>query len=161
MLLEQGLDLAPGLAIYDRVVKAVMHPILVGQPPDIDRVRQDLVEMPPADEPAPGGLASPIGSSRQPGVLLIKDGLEPHDAAGLEIALEEIANQFGMLFDHVERPVLDPIAERNHAAHPNALLLRGSDLVTYPLARDLALELGERQEDVQGQSSHAGRRVER
>ena len=66
-----------------------------------------------------------------------------------------------MLFDHVERPVLNPIAERNHAAHPNALLLRGRDLVAYPLARDLALELGEGQEDVQGQSSHAGRRVER
>src|SRR5277367_4654523 len=158
MLLEQGLDLAPGLAIHDRGVKAVMHPTLVGQPPDIDRVRQDLIEMTAADEPAAGGLASPIGSSRQPGVLLIKDGLELHDAAGLEIALEEIANKFGMLFDDIQRPVLDPIAERNDAAHPNALLLRGRDLVAYPLARDLALELGEGQEGVQGQSSHAGRR---
>lgn len=66
-----------------------------------------------ADEPAAGGLASPIGSSRQSGVLLIKDGLELRDAAGLEIALEEIANEFGMLFEDIQRPVLDPIAERN------------------------------------------------
>ena len=57
MLREQGLDLAPGLVIDDRVVKAVVHSTLVGQPPDVNRVRQDLVEMPPADEPAAVGLA--------------------------------------------------------------------------------------------------------
>ena len=48
-----------------------------------------------------------------------------------------------MLLDHMERPVLDPIAEGNHAAHPDALPLRGGNLVPDPLASDLALELGE------------------
>ena len=48
-----------------------------------------------------------------------------------------------MLLDHMERPVLDPIAERNDASHPDALPLRGGDLVPDPLTGDLALELGE------------------
>jgi hypothetical protein len=48
-----------------------------------------------------------------------------------------------MLLDHMERPVLDPIAERNDASHPDALPLGGGDLIPDPLAGDLALELGE------------------
>ena len=65
-----------------------------------------------------------------------------------------------MILDDVQRPVLDPIAERDHAAHPDALPLRGGDLVADPLAGDLALELGEGEEHVQGQPPHAGGRVE-
>src|ERR1700733_9863203 len=61
----------------------------------------------------------------------------------------------------MERPVLDPIAQRHDAAHPDALPLRGGDLVSDPLTGDLALELGEGEEHIQGQSSHASRRVER
>ena len=57
-----------------------------------------------------------------------------------------------MLLDDMERPVLDPIAERNHPAHKNALLFGGSDLVSDAFARDFALDLGEGQEDVQGQA---------
>jgi hypothetical protein len=34
----------------------------------------------------------------------------------------------------MERSILDPIAERDNAAHPDALLLRGGDLVADPLA---------------------------
>ena len=60
MLREQGLDLVPGLAIDDRGVKAVVDLTLVGQPPDVDRVRQDLVEMTPAEEAAASRLARPV-----------------------------------------------------------------------------------------------------
>ena len=48
----------------------------------------------------------------------------------------------------MERPALDPITERHHAAHPDALLLRGGDFVPDAFASDFPLELGERQEDV-------------
>src|SRR6202011_5347594 len=47
-----------------------------------------------------------------------------------------------------------------HATHPHALLLRGGDLVADALSCDLALELGEGQQNVQGQATHRGRRVE-
>src|SRR5271166_5471516 len=117
--------------------------------------------MPPADEPAADGLARPVRPRRKPDVFLIKNGLEPHDAADLEIAPKEIKYERGMLLDDMERPVLDPIADRNHAAHPDALLLRGGDLVPDPLAGDLALELGEGEKHIQSQPPHAGRRVER
>ena len=56
--------------------------------------------------------------------------------------------------------VFDPVAERNRSAHPDALPFRGGDLVADTLAGDLALELGERQQHVEGQSPHAGGRVE-
>src|ERR1700733_6332914 len=92
---------------------------------------------------------------------MVENSLEPHDTADLEITPIEIAHEDGMLLDYMERPVLDPISERNHASHPDALPLRGGDLVSDPLASDLALKLGEREKHVQGQSSHAGRCVER
>ena len=59
-----------------------------------------------------------------------------------EITPKEISDEGGMLVDHMERPVLDPIAERNDAPHPDALPLLGGDLA-HPLASDLALKLGE------------------
>src|ERR1700747_324730 len=159
MLRKQKLDPVPCLPINDRIVKTIMA--LVGQPPNVDRVRQDLVEMAPADQPTAYDLARPVNPEWQPGVVLVEKCLEPHDAADLEIAPIEIAHEHGMLLDNMERPVLDPIAEGNHASHPDALPLRGGDLVPDPLASDLALKLGEGEEHIQGQSSHAGRRVER
>ena len=71
--------------------------------------------MAPADQPAAYGLARPVGPEWQPGVLLVENNLEPHDAADLEITPIEIAHEDGMLLDHMERPVLDSIAERNDA----------------------------------------------
>jgi hypothetical protein len=47
---------------------------------------------------------------------VVEQCLEPHDAADLEITPIEIAHEGGMLLDHMERPVLDPIAERNDAS---------------------------------------------
>src|SRR5271156_965360 len=95
------------------------------------------------DQPAAYGFARPVGPHWRAGVLAVENSLEPHDAANLEITPKEIADKGGMLLDHMERPVLDPIAERNDASHPDALPLRGGDLVSDPLASDLALELGE------------------
>src|SRR5580700_115330 len=46
------------------------------------------------------------------------------------------------------------------AAHPHALFLGGGDLVADAFAGDFPLELGERQEDIQRQPSHAGGGVE-
>jgi hypothetical protein len=48
-----------------------------------------------------------------------------------------------------------------YAAYPHPLLLRSGDLVPDPLARDLPLELGEGQQHIERQPSHAGRGVER
>jgi hypothetical protein len=74
---------------------------------------------------------------------VVENSLEPHDAADLEITPKEISDESGMLLDNMERPVLDPVTERYDASHPDALPLRGGDLVADTLAGDLALELGE------------------
>src|ERR1700722_19905827 len=97
--------------------------------------------MAPTDQPAAYGLARPVGPEWQPGILVVENSLEPHDAADLEITPKETAHESGILLDHMERPVLDPIAERNDAPHPDALPLRGGDLVPDTLTGDLALEL--------------------
>ena len=73
---------------------------------------------------------------------------------------KEIPDEGRVLLDNMERPVLDPIAERNDAAHPDALPLRGGDLVADPLAGDLALELGEGEQHIERQPAHAGGGVE-
>jgi hypothetical protein len=66
-----------------------------------------------------------------------------------------------MIFDDMQRAVLDPITEGDYAAHPHSLLFRGGDLVPNALARNLPLKLGEGQQHIQRQPSHAGRGVER
>ena len=75
-------------------------------------------------------------------------------------ALEYVPDQFGLAFVGHQSAVLDVVAQRWHAAHPHALALAGCDLVADAFAGDLALELGEGQQDVQHQPTHRGRRVE-
>ena len=50
--------------------------------------------------------------------------------------------------------VADLIAQRRPAAHPDALLAGGRDLVADALADQLPLELGKGDEDVQGHAAH-------
>ena len=109
--------------------------------------------------PLVGIGAQPFGG-RGPGTI----GAQPFSGRGpriLEIAPKKVAHEYSVLLDDMECPVLDPVAKRNHSAHPDALLLRRGDLVPDAFAGELALELGEGQQDVQGQSPHAGCRVER
>src|SRR4051812_48148829 len=56
------------------------------------------------------------------------------DGAEFGIAAKSRAHNFRFAFDHDEFPVLRPIAERRHAAHPHPLLLRGGDLVADPFS---------------------------
>src|ERR1700757_1303440 len=94
------------------------------------------------------------------------------DAAGVElllhqpnraefgIAAEDRAHDLRLAVDDNELAILYPIAERRDAAHPHPLLLRGGDLVADALANDLALELGKRQQHIEGQAPHRRRRIE-
>src|SRR5690348_11946559 len=90
------------------------------------------------------------------------------DAPALEVLLQEpyraqlqvpgVDGAHGLCFGRHrdELPVLDLIAQRGEAAHPQPFALRGSDLVADALTRDLALELGEGQQDVEGETAHRG-----
>ena len=70
---------------------ALVDLTLMGEPADIDRIGQDLVEMAAADEPAAGRLPVPIRADRQPDAFPVESGLERNHAADLEIAAEDRA----------------------------------------------------------------------
>jgi len=69
-------------------------------------------------------------------------------------------NPLGFLFNHDDLAVLGLVSERGHAADPKPLALGGGDLVSNALGGDFPLELGKRQQDIQGQSPHGCRRIE-
>ena len=46
-------------------------------------------------------------------VCCVENGLEPHRAAGLKAASEEVANEFGVLFNDTKSVIFDPISERD------------------------------------------------
>ncbi len=86
------------------------------------------------------------------------------DRAQLQIAREDAPDGLGLrLIDHegsgarIRRSL---VAEGRPAAHPHALLLGSGDLVADAFAGDLSLELGEGEQDVEGQPAHAGGGVE-
>ncbi len=160
MVLQALLDSVPQVLRHNRLMLALVDLAFVGDPADVDWVGQDLVDMPPAQRTAAGGPARSIDADRKPKALSIQLLFETHDASRLEIAAEEGAHDLGMVVNDMQCAVLDQVAQRDNAAHPHPLLLRSGDLVSDPLARDLPFELGEGQEHVEGQASHAGRGVE-
>ena len=123
---------------------AFMDLALMGDPADVDRVRQDLIDMPPTEQSAAGRAARAIDADRNPKALSIESLFEANDASRFQIAPEDGAHDRCMVLDDVQGAILDPVAQRNHAAHPHPLLLRSGDLVSDPLPCDLPLELGER-----------------
>ena len=86
--------------------------------------------------------------------------LQSRDRAQFLMAFEDLSDELRFFFLDNELAVLDTVAEWRNAAHPQTLLFRRGDLVPDPLAGDLPLELGEGEQDVQGQAPPAGRGVE-
>ncbi len=54
----------------------------------------------------------------------------------------------------------DVITQGHDSAHPHAFAFGGRDLVADAFPGDLALELGEGEQDVEGQTAHRSRRIE-
>ena len=103
--------MVPGFQVDDRRMKAIVDLPFVAQPSDIDRVRQDPVEVTPGHQGATAPSAAPAHPDRRANVLGVKGGLEAHHAADFEITAKEHADEFGLLFDNVE-------VRRPHASHP-------------------------------------------
>ena len=64
------------------------------------------------------------------------------------------AGGFGLVNRQKRATRIDVIAEEGVSSGPFALAARGGDLVAGPLGDDLALELGEGQQDVEHEASH-------
>src|SRR5215211_3136815 len=80
--------------------------------------------------------------------------------AKFQVALKDRANRLGLGRDDHDLLVRGHIAERDRAADPQPLALRGRDLVAHPLPDQLALELGKGQEHIEREPPHAGAGVE-
>ena len=85
---------------------------------------------------------------------------EGPDRAAFEVKPEHGADRLGLLGYDDQLLVHGGVAERDRAADPQPLALGGRDLVADPLADDLPLELGKRQQHVEGQPTHAGGGIE-
>src|SRR6202453_3161717 len=96
---------------------AFMDLVFMGNPADIDRVRQELIDMPPTEQAAPGRAATAIDADRKPNAFSVELLLKAHHASRLEIAAKQGPHDLGMIFDDVQRAVLDPVTQGNHAAH--------------------------------------------
>jgi hypothetical protein len=158
---QQRLDLHPRLGVDDRGVLAGVVLVLVLHPPDVGDVGQELVQagsgehlpaagrtlarLPPLVEPAPPVEFLHHGQERFLREVHREDGPHPH-------RLVLVDGELGV-GQHV-------VAEDRHPARPLPLAPRGGDLVPRPLRDDLALELGEGQEDVERQPPHRVRGVE-
>ncbi len=82
------------------------------------------------------------------------------ETAELKVAAKDELDTLSFLLVDDELLVPALVSEWDHAAHPQSAPLRGCDLIPDALGGDLPLELGEGQKHVQGQPSHAGRRIE-
>src|ERR1700681_2375969 len=101
---------------------------LMGDPANVNRVRQELIDMSPAEQAAAGRAATAIDADRNPKAFIIKLLLEAHHASRLEIAAKQGPHDCCMIIDDAQGAVLDSVTQGNHAAHPHPLLLRSGDL---------------------------------
>ena len=119
--------------------------------PEVGLVVQQLIEVALVDELAALG-AHALGSQLPRQHRRRADPDEP---------LEDAAHDCGVGVDHHELPVLYLVAERHVAAHEHALPPRRPDLVADAFGGDLALELGEAEQDVEREPPHRGGGIER
>ncbi len=126
----------------------------------IDAVPKHFIKGPAGEWLAAGGPAKSIHADFADDATLVEVVLEVRDRAEFAVAPEDVSDGPGLgVIDH-QLSVLHVVAERRHAAHPHALLLRGRDLVADALAGDLALELGEGKQDIECQATHRMGRIE-
>src|ERR1700744_5286355 len=66
------LDLLPHVLSHDRRMLAFVRLALMADPADINRIRQDLVDMPPAERATTGRAARAVDADRKPKTLSLE-----------------------------------------------------------------------------------------
>src|SRR5438874_1199253 len=144
----------PGLPIDDRRMLARVASTLVVDFADIERVRENPVNV-AAAEGTTAKLAVGRGDVEFGGKpKAFQFGLDQADALEIDVEPKDGSDGFGLGLVDDEGAVLAVVADRDPAAHPHALFLRGGNLVSDALPGHLALELGEREQDIEGQPPH-------
>ena len=157
---DQFLNLVEDVDVNDSVVVSGEGLVTMHDLTEVGAVFQQMIEGATAERLVAGdavGCGPAFGSQSQACSVRHQSIDRPQSHK----AVEQGAHRRGLRGVDDQLAVDGVVAERRQSPHPHALLLRGRDLVADALARDLALELGERQQNVQGQPSHRGRRIER
>ena len=151
----------PQFRLDNRVVLAGVDLPLMRHLAAIQPVLQDQIQRPPRQRPATAQafirhiralLAADAGRGQRLG--------QPANRAEFQVAAIDPPHRLRLGRVHHQLALPHIVAQRHDATHPDPLPLGGGDLVADALAGDLALELGEGQQHVQGQASHAGGGVE-
>src|SRR6266849_1481315 len=138
---QPGLDGVERGAVEDRLMLAGMDLAPVRDVADVEAVLEEMRQGADAISPAPHRPADREGAHLRDDVPSAKFLGQGSDRAAFEIEPEHGADRLGLL-GYDDQLLADAgIAERDRAAHPNALALRGRDLVPDPLPDDLPLEL--------------------
>src|SRR5208337_427851 len=124
---------------------------LVNDLPAIDPVLQHLIERAARERVAAIRASVRRRSALADNPLSVEPDLQLAHRSESEVSQEDPPNRCGLNLVDDELSVLHVVAKRRLAAHPQALLLRSGDLVADAFARDLAFELGERQQHVERQ----------
>src|SRR5215207_590828 len=160
LLVELGLHGLEQRALEDRLVLAGMALGFVIDLAAVDPVAQKMGERAVAEGHAADHRARGQSAPARDDAGLPQLALQRRQRAKREVTLEDQPDRGGFLLVDDELALAHPVSERHLAARPEALAFGGRDLVADALARDLALELGEGEQHVEGQAPHAGRGVE-
>jgi hypothetical protein len=82
-------DLVPQVLRHDRRLLTLVNLAFVGNATHVDRIRKDLVDVPPTEQAAPRRAACAIDADRYPNPVSVKLLFEAHHASRLEIAAKQ------------------------------------------------------------------------
>src|SRR5216117_559566 len=160
LVVELGLHRVKEITIEDGGLLAGEDLALEGDLANVEPIAQKMGERTASEwdaaNRAPGLERSHLGDDPS----LAKVGHQQVEAAKLQIPPKDGPHPLGFLFHHNDLAVLGGVSERGYAADPQPLALGGRDLVADALGSDFPLELGKRQQDIERQPPHRGRRVE-
>src|ERR1700720_4205222 len=143
------------VATKDRFVLATMHLTPIGDFAGVEPVLEEMGERPHAKANTAALAAIAAAIDLGPDAPPVELCNQSAHGAELEIKAEDGADRLCLLGHDFEFLVEAAIAERNGSADPEALAFRGRDLVAYPLADHLALELGKGEQHIEGEPPHA------
>src|ERR1700716_606656 len=160
LAIEPGLDGVEEITVEDGWLLPSEDLALKEDLPNVEPIAQKMGERAAGERDPSDGLPGLESSQLCDDPPLAEVCHQAVEAPKLEIAAKDGPNPLGFLFNPHDLAVLGLVSERGHAADPKPLALGGGDLVSNALGGDFPLELGKRQQDIQGQSPHGCRRIE-
>ena len=150
----------PDFPLHDRLVLSGMTFLAMANRAHVKRIGQQFVESAAGE----GAAARAHAAFRYPQLgdhaTLLEVLLQAPHRAEFEIALKDLPDGGRLAWINHQTALADVIADGRHPAHPHALAFGGGNLVADAFPGDFALELGEGEQDVEGQTAHRSRRIE-